>query len=107
MTPHAVARACVRACVLQGGPPNMRSGSPNNQGECRLKYPASAPLKHVQLSYRYASGFGCGPPPDHTCENPPVMELWAQTATGVDAGGPIYTNAKMDLKSGALPSCSY
>jgi hypothetical protein len=93
--------------VLQGGPPNMRSGSPNNQGECRLKYPASAPLKHVQLSYRYASGFGCGPPPDHTCENPPVMELWAQTATGVDAGGPIYTNAKMDLKSGALPSCSY
>ena len=83
-----------------GGEPNIRSGSPNTQGECRLKYPASGPVKSVQLEYRYAAGYGCGAPPDHTCENPPTMELWAQTDAGVNAGGPIYTNPKMDIKSG-------
>ena len=87
---------------LAGGEPNIRSGSPNNQGECRLKYPASGPIRSVQLEYRYASGYGCGPPPEHTCDNPPTMELWAQTDTGANAGGPIYNNPKMDLKSGCV-----
>lgn len=94
--------ACGRECPA-GGAANMRSGSPNTQGECRLKYPASGPVKSVQLEYRYAAGYGCGPPPDHTCENPPTMELWAQTEAGVNAGGPMYTNPKMDVKSGYAP----
>jgi hypothetical protein len=94
--------ACGRECPA-GGAANMRSGSPNSQGECRLKYPASGPVKSVQLEYRYAAGYGCGPPPDHTCENPPTMELWAQTEAGVNAGGPMYTNPKMDAKSGYAP----
>lgn len=82
----------------------MRSGHPDAQGECRLKYPAAGPLKSIQLEYQYAAGYGCGPPPDHTCDDPPAMELWAQTATGAEAGGPFYTNAKMDLKSGYAPT---
>ena len=34
------------------------------------------------------------------CDNPPTFEVWSQTATGVDAGGPLYTSKALDEKSG-------